>query len=86
MSWASLFALQTEDGFLKLTPELGLILNVNVNALLRSLAEKDIRYLDTKAREHPLELTATLLGLQFLYTKLEEEMVAKFLIKMDNAS
>ena len=84
--WASLFALQTENGFWKLTPELGLILNLNVNALLTSLEEKGIRSLGTKGRERLLDLIATLLVLQFLYTKLEQEgMVAKSLIKMDDA-
>lgn len=85
VSWTSLFALQAEDGFWKLTPELGLILKLNVNALLNSLEEKGIRSLGTKGREHLLDLIATLLVLQFLYTKLEQEgMVAKSLIKMDD--
>ncbi|XP_029397198.1 protein mono-ADP-ribosyltransferase PARP4-like, partial [Mus pahari] len=84
--WASLFALQTEDGFWKLTPELGLILKLNVNALLTSLEEKGIRSLGTKGRERLLDLIATLLVLQFLYTELEQEgMVATSLIKMDDA-
>ncbi|XP_034354773.1 protein mono-ADP-ribosyltransferase PARP4 [Arvicanthis niloticus] len=86
VSWTSLFALQTEDGFWKLTPELGLILKLNVNALLSSLEEKGIRSLGTKGRERLLDLIATLLVLQFLYTELEQEgMVAKSLIKMDDA-
>eukprot|EP00073_Rattus_norvegicus_P053042 XP_017455426.1 PREDICTED: poly [ADP-ribose] polymerase 4 isoform X1 [Rattus norvegicus] len=85
VSWTSLFALQTEDGFWKLTPELGLILKLNVNALLNSLEEKGIRSLGTKGRERLLDLIATLLVLQFLYTKLEQEgMAAKSLIKMDD--
>ncbi|XP_031218415.1 protein mono-ADP-ribosyltransferase PARP4 isoform X2 [Mastomys coucha] len=86
VSWASLFALQTEDGFWKLTPELGLILKLNVNALLNSLEEKGIRSLGTKGRERLLDLIATLLVLQFLYTELEQEgTVTKSLIKMDDA-
>ncbi|XP_052047314.1 protein mono-ADP-ribosyltransferase PARP4 isoform X2 [Apodemus sylvaticus] len=90
VSWASLFALQTEDGFWRLTPELGLILKLNVNALLNSLEEKGIRSLGTKGRERLLDLIATLLVLQFLYTELEQEleqerMVDKSLRKMDDA-
>ncbi|XP_036054400.1 protein mono-ADP-ribosyltransferase PARP4 [Onychomys torridus] len=83
--WTSLFALQTEDGFWKLTPELGLILKLNVNALCNFLEEKGIRSLGTKGRDCLLDLIATLLVLQFLRTKLEQEgMVAKSLIKMDD--
>lgn len=86
VSWTSLFALQTEDGFWKLTPELGLILKLNVNVLHNFLEEKGIRSLGTKGKELLLDLIATLLVLQFLHTKLEQEgMVAKSLIKMDDA-
>ncbi|XP_050999336.1 protein mono-ADP-ribosyltransferase PARP4 [Acomys russatus] len=85
-SWTSLFALQTEDGFWKLTPELGLILKLNVNALQNFLEEKGIRSLGTKGRDLLLDLIATLLVLQFLHTTLEQEgMVAKSLTKMDDA-
>lgn len=42
-------------------------------------------FLGTKGRERLLDLIATLLVLQFLYTKLEQEgMAAKSLIKMDD--
>ncbi|KAL6036323.1 hypothetical protein STEG23_016438 [Scotinomys teguina] len=83
--WTSLFALQTEDGFWKLTPELGLMLKLNVNALCKFLEEKGIRSLGTKGRDCLLDLIATLLVLQFLRTKLEQEgMVAKSLIRMDD--
>ncbi|XP_052589085.1 LOW QUALITY PROTEIN: protein mono-ADP-ribosyltransferase PARP4 [Peromyscus californicus insignis] len=83
--WTSLFALQTEDGFWKLTPELGLILKLNVNVLRNFLEEKGIRSLGTKGRDCLLDLIATLLVLQFLRSKLEQEgMVAKSLIKMDD--
>ncbi|XP_051051583.1 protein mono-ADP-ribosyltransferase PARP4 [Phodopus roborovskii] len=83
--WASLFALQTEDGFWKLTPELGLILKLNVNVLHKFLEEKGIRSLGTKGRDCLLDLIATLLVLQFLRTRLEEEgMVAQSLLKMDD--
>ncbi|GAB1298937.1 Protein mono-ADP-ribosyltransferase PARP4 [Apodemus speciosus] len=91
-------AASAEDGFWKLTPELGLILKLDVNALLNSLEEKGIRSLGlpgagttgTKGRERLLDLIATLLVLQFLYTELEQEleqegMVDKSLRKMDDA-
>lgn len=83
--WSSLFALQTEDGFWKLTPSLGFILKLNVNILHNFLEEKGIRSLGTKGRDCLLDLIATLLVLQFLRTRLEQEgMVAKSLMKMDD--
>ncbi|XP_049985056.1 protein mono-ADP-ribosyltransferase PARP4 [Alexandromys fortis] len=83
--WTSLFALQTEDGFWKLTPSLGFILKLNVNILHNFLEEKGIRSLGTKGRDCLLDLIATLLVLQFLRTRLEQEgMVAKSLMKMDD--
>ncbi|XP_041910044.1 protein mono-ADP-ribosyltransferase PARP4 isoform X2 [Arvicola amphibius] len=83
--WISLFALQTEDGFWKLTPSLGFILKLNVNTLHNFLEEKGIRSLGTKGRDCLLDLIATLLVLQFLRTRLEQEgMVAKSLMKMDD--
>ncbi|KAL1780944.1 poly [ADP-ribose] polymerase 4, partial [Sigmodon hispidus] len=83
--WTSLFALQTEDGFWKLTPELGVILKLNVNVLHNFLDEKGIRSLGTKGRDRLLNLIATLLVLQFVRTRLEQEgMVAKSLMKMDD--
>ncbi|XP_075805124.1 protein mono-ADP-ribosyltransferase PARP4 isoform X3 [Microtus pennsylvanicus] len=83
--WTSLFDLQTEDGFWKLTPSLGFILKLNVNILHNFLEEKGIRSLGTKGRDCLLDLIATLLVLQFLRTRLEQEgMVAKSLMKMDD--
>ncbi|XP_035311523.1 protein mono-ADP-ribosyltransferase PARP4 isoform X1 [Cricetulus griseus] len=85
LPWASLSALQTQDGFWKLTPELGLILKLNVNVLHEFLEEKGIRSLGTKGRDRLLDLIATLLVLQFLRSWLEKEgMVAKSLLKMDD--
>ncbi|ERE92203.1 poly [ADP-ribose] polymerase 4-like protein [Cricetulus griseus] len=73
------------DGFWKLTPELGLILKLNVNVLHEFLEEKGIRSLGTKGRDRLLDLIATLLVLQFLRSWLEKEgMVAKSLLKMDD--
>ncbi|XP_048657417.1 protein mono-ADP-ribosyltransferase PARP4 [Marmota marmota marmota] len=85
--WAELFSLQTEDGFWKLTSELGLILNLNTNVLHEFLEQKGIRSLGIKGREYLLDLIATLLVLQFLRTRLEQEgIVFKSLMKLDDPS
>nr|XP_040137821.1 protein mono-ADP-ribosyltransferase PARP4 [Ictidomys tridecemlineatus] len=85
--WAELFSLQTEDGFWKLTLELGLILNLNTNVLHDFLEQKGIRSLGIKGREYLLDLIATLLVLQFLRTRLEQEgIVFKSLMKLDDPS
>ncbi|KAF0876061.1 protein mono-ADP-ribosyltransferase PARP4 [Crocuta crocuta] len=85
--WTKLFNLQTEDGFWKLTPELGFILNLNTNILNSFLEKKGIRSLGIKGRERLLDLIATFLVLQFLRTKLENQgLVFKSLMKLDDAS
>uniref|UniRef100_A0A2K6G5Y5 Poly [ADP-ribose] polymerase n=1 Tax=Propithecus coquereli TaxID=379532 RepID=A0A2K6G5Y5_PROCO len=85
--WTELCSLQTEDGFWKLTPELGFILNLNIDALHSFLKEKGIQSLGVKGRERLLDLIATLLVLQFLRTRLEQEgIVFKSLMKLDDAA
>uniref|UniRef100_G1RT04 Poly(ADP-ribose) polymerase family member 4 n=1 Tax=Nomascus leucogenys TaxID=61853 RepID=G1RT04_NOMLE len=85
--WTELFSLQTEDGFWKLTPELGLILNLNTNGLHSFLKQKGIQSLGVKGRERLLDLIATMLVLQFIRTRLEKEgIVFKSLMKMDDSS
>ncbi|KAM8918887.1 protein mono-ADP-ribosyltransferase PARP4 [Lycaon pictus] len=85
--WTELFSLQTEDGFWKLTPELGFILNLNINILNSFLEQKGIRSLGIKGRERLLDLIATFLVLQFLRTTLEHKgIVFKSLMKLDDAS
>ncbi|XP_063114500.1 protein mono-ADP-ribosyltransferase PARP4 isoform X2 [Cavia porcellus] len=85
--WAALFSLQTEDGFWKLTPELGQILNLNTNVLHDFLEQKGIQSLGIKGRECLLDLIATLLVLQFLRTELEQDkIIFKSLVKMDDPS
>ncbi|XP_014646672.1 PREDICTED: poly [ADP-ribose] polymerase 4 [Ceratotherium simum simum] len=85
--WNELFSLQTEDGFWKLTPELGFILNLNTNILNSFLEQKGIRSLGIKGRERLLDLTATFLVLQFLRIKLDQQgIVFKSLMKLDDAS
>uniref|UniRef100_A0ABI7ZKE7 Poly [ADP-ribose] polymerase n=1 Tax=Felis catus TaxID=9685 RepID=A0ABI7ZKE7_FELCA len=85
--WTKLFSLQTEDGFWKLTSELGFILNLNTNILNSFLEQKGIRSLGIKGSECLLDLIATFLVLQFLCTKLEQKgIVFKSLMKLDDAS
>ncbi|XP_078305685.1 protein mono-ADP-ribosyltransferase PARP4 isoform X2 [Panthera onca] len=85
--WTKLFSLQTEDGFWKLTSELGFILNLNTNILNSFLEQKGIRSLGIKGSERLLDLIATFLVLQFLRTKLEQKgIVFKSLMKLDDAS
>ncbi|XP_064131494.1 protein mono-ADP-ribosyltransferase PARP4 isoform X1 [Loxodonta africana] len=85
--WTKLFSLQTEDGFWKLTPELGFILNLNTNFLNSFLEQKGIRSLGIKGQECLLDLIATFLVLQFLRAKFKEEgIVFKSLMKLDDIS
>uniref|UniRef100_A0A8C0QU45 Poly [ADP-ribose] polymerase n=1 Tax=Canis lupus dingo TaxID=286419 RepID=A0A8C0QU45_CANLU len=78
---------QVNDGFWKLTPELGFILNLNINILNSFLEQKGIRSLGIKGRERLLDLIATFLVLQFLRTTLEHKgIVFKSLMKLDDAS
>uniref|UniRef100_A0A8C4PFI8 Poly [ADP-ribose] polymerase n=1 Tax=Equus asinus asinus TaxID=83772 RepID=A0A8C4PFI8_EQUAS len=84
---AVFLAQENKDGFWKLTPELGFILNLNTNILNSFLEQKGIRSLGTKGRERLLDLIATFLVLQFLRTKLDQEgIVFKSLMKLDDAS
>ncbi|XP_037655823.1 protein mono-ADP-ribosyltransferase PARP4 [Choloepus didactylus] len=85
--WTELFSLQTEDGFWKLTSELGFILNLNTKILNSFLEAKGIQSLGIKGRELLLCLIATLLVLQFFRTRLEREgIVFKSLMKLDDTS
>ncbi|XP_075418990.1 protein mono-ADP-ribosyltransferase PARP4 isoform X2 [Tenrec ecaudatus] len=87
MPWTRLFRLQTEDGFWKLTLELGFILKLKTNLLNRFLEEKGTRSLGERGQERLLDLIATLLVLQFLRTKLESEgILFKSLMKLDDTS
>lgn len=83
---SELFSLQTEDGFWKLTPALGLILNLNTTILNSFLEQKGIQSLGIKGRERLLDLIATFLVLQFLCTRLEQAgIVFKSLMKLDTS-
>lgn len=85
--WATLFSLQSEDGFWKLTPELGHILSIDTTDLHDFLEQKGIRSLGIKGRECLLNLIATLLVLQFLRSQLEQDkIIFKSLMKLDDPS
>uniref|UniRef100_A0A5F8GNA0 Poly [ADP-ribose] polymerase n=1 Tax=Monodelphis domestica TaxID=13616 RepID=A0A5F8GNA0_MONDO len=73
------------EGFWKLSPELGLILNLNVNNLNIFLVQKGIQSLGLKGKENVLQLVATFLVLQLIRIKLELEGIAvKSLMKLDD--
>ncbi|KAM5288003.1 protein mono-ADP-ribosyltransferase PARP4 [Ctenodactylus gundi] len=77
----------SSGGFWKLTPELGLMLNLDTDALHVFLEKKGIQSLGVKGRDCLLDLIATMLVLQLFYTRLEQEGVAvKSLMKLDDVS
>ncbi|XP_004680419.1 PREDICTED: poly [ADP-ribose] polymerase 4 [Condylura cristata] len=87
LPWTKLFSLQNEDGFWKLTSELGFILKLNTNILNDFLEQKGIQSLGKKGRECLLDLIATFLVLQFLRTRLEQEgIIIKSLLRLDDTS
>ncbi|XP_054995973.1 protein mono-ADP-ribosyltransferase PARP4 isoform X2 [Sorex araneus] len=85
LPWTELFNLQTEDGFWKLTPELGVLLGLNTSILSSFLDKKGIRSLGIKGRECLLDLIATFLVLQFLCLAMEQEGI-RSLMKLNDAS
>ncbi|XP_044524909.1 protein mono-ADP-ribosyltransferase PARP4 [Gracilinanus agilis] len=87
MPWTQVFTLQNEEGFWKLSPELGLILNLNVNHLNIFLVQKGIHSLGLKGKENVLQLIATFLVLQLIRIKLElEGITVKSLMKLDDST
>ncbi|XP_043851171.1 protein mono-ADP-ribosyltransferase PARP4 [Dromiciops gliroides] len=85
--WTQVFSLQSEEGFWKLSPELGLFLNLNVNNVNIFLVQKGIQSLGSKGKEDVLQLIATFLVLQLIRTKLELEGIAvKSLMKLDDSA
>ncbi|XP_055988932.1 protein mono-ADP-ribosyltransferase PARP4 [Sorex fumeus] len=85
LPWTELFNLQTEDGFWKLTSELGDLLGLNISILSSFLDKKGIRSLGVKGRECLLDLIATFLVLQFLCLTMEQEGINS-LMKLNDAS
>uniref|UniRef100_A0A8C3RKM5 PARP4 MVP-ID C-terminal domain-containing protein n=1 Tax=Chelydra serpentina TaxID=8475 RepID=A0A8C3RKM5_CHESE len=86
VTWTQIFELQNQDGFWNLSPELGVILDLDVDYLTNIfLAKKGIWSLGPKGRE-VLQLIATLLVLQFIrYKQQLEGITFKSLMKLDDS-
>ncbi|XP_050783624.1 protein mono-ADP-ribosyltransferase PARP4 isoform X2 [Gopherus flavomarginatus] len=86
ITWTHIFKLQNQDGFWNLSPELGIILDLDVDYLTNIfLAKKGIWSLGPKGRE-VLQLIATLLVLQFIrYNQQLEGITFKSLMKLDDS-
>uniref|UniRef100_A0A670Y5K6 PARP4 MVP-ID C-terminal domain-containing protein n=1 Tax=Pseudonaja textilis TaxID=8673 RepID=A0A670Y5K6_PSETE len=86
VDWPQLFKLQNQDGFWQLTPELGMLLDLDVHHLINvSLAKNGIQSLGTKGKEKLLQLIATLLVLQAIYFKQLEGLIFKSLMKLGDS-
>ncbi|XP_065253676.1 protein mono-ADP-ribosyltransferase PARP4 [Emys orbicularis] len=86
VTWTQIFELQNQDGFWNLSPELGVILDLDVDYLTNIfLAKRGIWSLGPKGRE-VLQLIATLLVLQFIrYNQQLEGITFKSLMKLDDS-
>ncbi|XP_053163691.1 protein mono-ADP-ribosyltransferase PARP4 isoform X4 [Hemicordylus capensis] len=72
VSWPQLFKIQNQEGFWQLNPELGNLLNLDVDLIHVSLAKNGIQSLGPKGKEKLSQLIATLLVLEIIrYWKLE---------------
>ncbi|KAJ7320166.1 hypothetical protein JRQ81_019677 [Phrynocephalus forsythii] len=84
--WPQLFELQNQDGFWELTPELGTLLELDVDHLVNvTLAKKGIRSLGPKGKEKLLRLIATFLVLQVVRFKRLEGLIFKCLTKLNDS-
>ncbi|XP_063807694.1 protein mono-ADP-ribosyltransferase PARP4 isoform X2 [Pseudophryne corroboree] len=87
-SWSSLSSLQSQDGFWRLTPELGALLNINVGYLSDVfLIKKGICSLGSRGIDEIHKLIATLLVLQTIRRyNLLRDITFKSLMKLDQSS
>ncbi|KAL8191011.1 UNVERIFIED_CONTAM: hypothetical protein K2H54_066665 [Gekko kuhli] len=86
ISWPQLSELQNQDGYWQLTPELGTLLDLNVNDLVNvSLTKRGIQSLGPKGKEKLLQLIATLLVLQAVRFKQLEGITFKSLLKLNDS-
>nr|XP_056714863.1 protein mono-ADP-ribosyltransferase PARP4 [Euleptes europaea] len=86
VSWPQLSKLQNQDGYWQLTPELGTLLDLDVNQLVNvSLTKKGIQSLGPKGKEKLLQLIATLLVLQVVRFKRLEGVTFKSLTKLNDS-
>ncbi|XP_068123037.1 protein mono-ADP-ribosyltransferase PARP4 isoform X2 [Hyperolius riggenbachi] len=85
LSWTSLSPLQSQEGYWALTPQLGMLLNINVSYLCDVfLAGKGISSLGSRGKDEILKLIATLLILQVVRTRnLLSGIKFKALMKLD---
>ncbi|CAI5773211.1 protein mono-ADP-ribosyltransferase PARP4 [Podarcis lilfordi] len=86
VSWPQLFKLQDQDGFWQLIPELGTLLDFDVDYFVNvSLAKKGINSLGPKGKEKLLRLIATLLVLQVIRFKQLEGLVFRSLTTLNDS-
>ncbi|XP_034971015.1 protein mono-ADP-ribosyltransferase PARP4 isoform X2 [Zootoca vivipara] len=86
VSWPQLFKLQNQDGFWQLIPELGTLLDFDVDYFVNvSLAKKGINSLGPKGKEKLLRLIATLLVLQVIRFKRLEGLVFRSLTTLNDS-
>ncbi|XP_077197749.1 protein mono-ADP-ribosyltransferase PARP4 isoform X2 [Paroedura picta] len=84
--WPDLFELQNQDGYWELTPELGTLLDLDVNDLVNvSLTKRGIQSLGAKGKEKLLQLIATLLVLQIVRIKELKGITFKSLMKLNDS-
>ncbi|XP_054829757.1 protein mono-ADP-ribosyltransferase PARP4 [Eublepharis macularius] len=85
VSWPQLCKLQNQDGYWQLTPELGTLLELDVDHLVNvSLTKRGIQSLGPKGKEKLLQLIATLLVLQVIRFKQLEGLTFKSLMKLND--
>ncbi|XP_015284983.1 PREDICTED: poly [ADP-ribose] polymerase 4 [Gekko japonicus] len=84
--WPQLSELQNQDGYWQLTPELGTLLDLDVNDLVNvSLTKRGIQSLGLKGKEKLLQLIATLLVLQVVRLRQLEGITFKSLMKLNDS-
>ncbi|XP_033002167.1 protein mono-ADP-ribosyltransferase PARP4 [Lacerta agilis] len=86
VAWPQLFKLQNQGGFWQLIPELGTLLDFDVDYFVNvSLAKKGINSLGPKGKEKLLRLIATLLVLQVIRFKRLEGLVFRSLTTLNDS-
>ncbi|XP_062287689.1 protein mono-ADP-ribosyltransferase PARP4 [Scomber scombrus] len=88
LKWTKIFQIQHSEGYWELTPELGQLMNVNLDLFANVfLKNKGIQSLGVKAHADILRLVATLLVLQMMRVeKLEEGKLLRTLFRLNDSS
>ncbi|XP_078030780.1 protein mono-ADP-ribosyltransferase PARP4 isoform X2 [Epinephelus lanceolatus] len=88
IKWKEIFEMQHSEGYWELTPELGELMNVDVDLFANVfLKSKGIQSLGVKAHADILRLVATLLVLQMMREKkLEEGKLLRTLFSLDDST